>query len=403
MKRLTSLRLLIGLLLLLGAWPATAQRPPYARGAVPYLAVQRDVLIGDAALAGAPVRWRVDQARQLLAHYDRAAADGLPELQPYAVPLRDALADGSPSLISVVARRAALRLLEARRSGCCHTAARREWNITDDALPPAEQALDEALARNQLDQLFTQADPAHPFYAALRLALRTETDPARRRLLMLNMDRWRWMPRDLGQRYILVNAPAFEAALWDNGVELARWRVVVGRTRSRTPVFSAQVTGVNFNPWWEIPQSIVAESVGALRRTNPGEFARRGYVVQNGRYRQRPGPANALGRMKLVMPNGYAVYLHDTPAQALFAQEVRVGSHGCVRVAEALSLATALLSTRQGGWSRSDTDALVASGRTQTVPLAAPIPVYIGYFTAEPAGDGSIRYLPDIYGRDRSS
>lgn len=401
MMRYASLPRLFLLLLMMVALPASAQRSPVYRGAVPYLVVQRDVLVGDAALAGAPLRWRVDQARQLLAHYDRAAADGLPELWPHATPLRDALADGSPVLIDLTARRAAPRLLDARRSGCCHAAARRGWDIADDALSPAHVALDQAVATNRIDQLFNEADPAHPFYTSLRLALRTEGYPARRRQLMLNMDRWRWMPRDLGSRYILVNAPAFEAALWDNGVEVARWRVVVGRQRSRTPVFSAEVTGVNFNPWWEIPTSIVNESIGALRRNNPGEFARRGYVVQNGRYRQRPGPANALGRMKLVMPNGYAVFLHDTPAQALFEQEVRVGSHGCVRVADALGLATALLSTRPGGWTQEDTDALVASGRTQTITLARPIPVYIAYFTAEPAGDGTIRYLPDIYGRDR--
>lgn len=391
---------LLLIMLLLAAFPASAQRAPVFRGATPYLMVHRDVLLGDAAVVGAPMRWRPDQARRLLAQYDRAAADGLPELTPYAAPLRDALADGSLFLIDITARRAALRLLEARRTGCCHSAARRDWDIADDTLPAADTLIDQALATNQIDELFTNADPAHPFYAALRLALRTEADPVRRRQLMLNMDRWRWMPRELGQRYILVNAPAFEAGLWENGVEVQRWRVVVGRPRTRTPVFSAQVTGVIFNPWWEIPQSIVAESIGALRRSNPREFARRGYVVENGRYRQRPGAANALGRMKLVMPNGYAVYLHDSPAQALFQQEVRVGSHGCVRVADALSLATALLSTRAGGWTMADSNAVIASGRTRSVTLGQGIPVYIAYFTAEPAGDGSIRYFDDIYGHD---
>lgn len=393
--------LLLTVLLLFGSFPASAQRAPVFRGATPYLMVHRDILLGDAAVIGATMRWRPDQARRLLTHYDRAAGDGLPELTPYAAPLRDALADGSLLLIDITARRAALRLLEARRSGCCHSAARRDWDIADDALAPADVAIDQALASNRIDELFASADPAHPFYAALRLALRSEVDPARRRQLMLNMDRWRWMPRQLGQRYILVNAPAFEAGLWENGIEVQRWRVVVGRQRSPTPVFSAQVTGVIFNPWWEIPQSIVAESIGALRRSNPREFARRGYVVENGRYRQRPGPANALGRMKLNMPNGYAVYLHDSPAQALFQQEVRVGSHGCVRVADALSLATALLATRAGGWTMAESDAVIASGRTRSVALGERIPVYITYFTAEPAGDGSIRYLSDIYGLDR--
>src|SRR3546814_1081190 len=114
------------------------------------------------------------------------------------------------------------------------------------------------------------------------------------------------------------------------------WQVIVGKTKTPTPVFAAQVTGVTFNPWWEIPESIVAESVGKLVRTRPAEAARRGYVVQDGRYRQRPGPQNALGRMKLMMPNPYSIYLHDTPAQSLFARDVRAFSHGCVREGGAL-------------------------------------------------------------------
>ncbi len=147
----------------------------------------------------------------------------------------------------------------------------------------------------------------------LRTAFATEADPARRATLARNMERWRWMPRSLGTRYLLVNAAAFEVALWDKGHKVESWPVVIGKARTPTPVFSTMVTGVIYNPWWNIPKSIVAESVGALTRKNPAEAKRRGYVWSDGTFRQRPGRKNALGLMKLVMPNDYTIYLHDTP------------------------------------------------------------------------------------------
>src|SRR3546814_16763830 len=126
------------------------------------------------------------------------------------------------------------------------------------------------------------------------------------------------MPRALGARYLVVNAAAFEATLWQNNQRLGRWQVIVGKTKTPTPVFAAQVTGVTFNPWWEIPESIVAESVGKLVRTRPAEAARRGYVVQDGRYPQRPGPQKALGRMQPLRPNPKRIYLQHTPANTHF-------------------------------------------------------------------------------------
>jgi murein L,D-transpeptidase YcbB/YkuD len=218
--------------------------------------------------------------------------------------------------------------------------------------------------------------------------------------LAANLDRWRWMPRDLGGRYLLVNAASFEATLWQDQRLVGRWAVIVGRTKSPTPVFEARVTGVTINPWWEIPSSIAAEGIAAQVARNPAAASRRGYVLQNGRYRQRPGPTNALGRMKLVMPNRYSVYLHDTPAQALFAQDVRAYSHGCVRVGDALGLATTLLAP---AWDRARVDALVAAGATRTIALAQPVPVYVAYFTAEPDEAGGIRYFRDVYHRDRAA
>ncbi len=237
--------------------------------------------------------------------------------------------------------------------------------------------------------------PVHPYRAAVEAAYGAETNPARRAVLAANLDRWRALPAQLGQRHLLVNVPAQEVVLWENGVPVARWDVIVGRPRTPSVSFSAEVTGVNLNPSWYIPQSIVRESVAALVRNNPAEARRRGYVVSGGSYRQRPGPGNALGRMKLVMPNPHAIYLHDTPARHLFDEQARAFSHGCIRVQDAMGFAA-----RLAGMTRAELEARAADGQTRTVPLAQPVPVHITYFTAVPGPDGELLYLNDIYGRD---
>jgi murein L,D-transpeptidase YcbB/YkuD len=159
-----------------------------------------------------------------------------------------------------------------------------------------------------------------------------------------------------------------------------------------------QVTGVTFSPWWDNPQSIVAESVGALTRKRPAEARRRGYVWGNGLYRQKPGPTNALGRMKLAMANPYSVYLHDTPNKALFDKTTRAFSHGCIRVGDALGFAATLLA---GNVPQARLDAILASNQTTEVPLDRSIPVYVVYFTVDISGDGSLTFYKDHYGRDK--
>jgi murein L,D-transpeptidase YcbB/YkuD len=364
------------------------------------------LLLAGLLVASAPVtkpHWARPQVERLIEWMTAADAEGLGAVTADVPAVRAALTDADATTLDAVATAAAVRLLTAHRQGCCNAALRTGWHISEDRVwPSANEAVTTAVAQDQLDQLFGGARPTHPFYTSLRQAFAQEHDPARRATLAANLDRWRWMPRDLGTRYLLVNTAAFEATLWQGSEMIGRWAVVVGKTKSPTPVFRAQVTGVTFNPWWEIPPSIAAESVAGMIAGRPAEAARKGYVLQNGRYRQRPGPTNALGRMKLAMQNGFNVYLHDTPAQALFAQGVRAYSHGCVRVGDALGLATTLLS-RQGDWERARVDALVASGRTETVPLATPMPIYITYFTAEPDGLGGIRLFPDVYHRDRGA
>lgn len=347
--------------------------------------------------------WSPAQVERLIAWLDFSRADALNIAESEVPKLRMAQSAGDSAQIDRLATGAAEKLLDGFYRGCCDASLKTGWHIAGDRPEIDPQTLiADALTRNRLDQLFIAAEPHHPYYRAMRRAYVKETDPARRATLAANMDRWRWMPRTLGRRYLLVNAASFEAMLWQDGELAGRWAVIVGKTKSPTPIFAAQVTGVILNPWWEIPSSIAAEGIAAMVRRNPAAAAKRGYIYENGRYRQRPGPNNALGRMKLMMPNPYSVYLHDTPAQGLFEENIRAFSHGCVRVGDALGLATALLEPT-GAWDREQVDAAVATNKTQTVSLAEPIPVYVTYFTAEPDDDGNMRYFPDIYKRDKAA
>ena len=348
--------------------------------------------------AGPPPHWSDAELARLTEWLTASSGDGIATVAAQVPRLQALQASGDRAATDAFATATAEQLLTYHRDGCCNAPLRAGWHISNGlGTVDSSSAVAAAVRDDSLDLLFGQARPSHPYYHALRSAYVGEQDAERRKILAINLDRWRWMPRNLGGRYLLVNTAAFEASLWEGKQMIGRWQVVVGKTGSPTPIFSASVSGVTINPWWEIPPAIAAESVAGLVARDPAAAARQGYVREGNRYRQRPGPRNALGRMKLVMPNGYNVYLHDTPAQTLFAKEVRAYSHGCVRVGDALGLAAALLGE---AWPRTRLDAAVATGNTQTLALASVIPVYITYFTAEPDGLGSMRYFPDIYHRD---
>lgn len=339
----------------------------------------------------APVAvWSAQEIAQLKTWLAHASADALP-VQP--VP---ALDQTDAAQLDAAATGAALALARQHLLGATP---RTGWAI-DDA---SDQAIDlparlsAALAAHDLDAFFRALSPRHPDYAVLKAAYATEPNALRRARIALNMERWRWMPLDLGPRHVLVNVPAFEATLSETGKPARIWPVVVGKLSTPTPVLSAQISGVIYNPWWEVPESIVRESVGGLMRRAPAAAAARGYVFDQGRYRQKPGPSNALGQMKLAMPNPQAIYLHDTPSKRHFALPVRAFSHGCIRVGNALDFAATLL---EGVTTRAKADAIVKSAKTQMVPLTAPIPVYIAYFTASVDAGGKIRFSNDIYGKD---
>ena len=340
--------------------------------------------------------WSPEALSQLHRWLAEAPGHALPA--PSTAALDAAQQSGDVAGIDRAATQAALQLARAIALGCTASDARSGWHVPDaDARLDLAAMLRDALAGQRVDAFFADLLPQHPDYAALHAAYATETDPARRATIARNMERWRWMPHALGKDFLQVNAAAFRVDLWRDGAKARSWKVIVGKVSSPTPVFMATVRGVQVNPWWDIPPNIVRESVGSLVRRHPDLARKRGYVWGGGRYRQRPGPGNSLGLMKLVMPNSFNIYLHDTPTKSLFARDVRAFSHGCVRVDDAMGLAEALL---MPDVPRAQIDAAVASGATTDLRLAHSLPVYITYFTAEPGEDGKIAILPDIYNRD---
>lgn len=336
-----------------------------------------------------PPEWTPAQVVHLQALIDNMPAEGLADCQiDNSFDIHDANA----------ATAAARQLAQAYLQGCLTGLDRARWHIKSrDNLIDNDKLIRLALSRNELGPLFEAYKPQNPHYQALRSALATEADPQKRAIIKLNMERWRWMPLYLGETYLIVNAASFEVTLWKNHKKTGTWPVIVGKTKTPTPVFDTEVSGVILNPWWEIPSSIVAEGIGAMVRNRPATARRKGYVFQNGRYRQRPGPGNALGLMKLIMPNSYSVYLHDTSNRKLFANSVRAYSHGCVRVGDAIGFAKTLLASDQSG---AAVDAILDEGTTETLKMTKSIPIYIAYFTAEGTGNGDVAFYPDIYQRD---
>lgn len=245
------------------------------------------------------------------------------------------------------------------------------------------------------------------------LAVPIDDDVAR---IERSLDRWRWMPRDLGGTHLLVQIPAYRLQLVRDGAVVDDMAVVTGKPDTPTPVFADQVETVVLNPYWNVPSSIARDQHAVKARTDPGWLAANGYEVvdargrridpqaASGRYgtgwriRQRPGRGNALGTLKILFPNDHAVYLHDTPQRHLFARSSRAYSHGCVRVEHPHRLAAALLGDR----SEQDVTAAVATGRQEWLPVEAEIPIYLVYMNAEADEDGAVRFLPDVYGLDRA-
>lgn len=242
--------------------------------------------------------------------------------------------------------------------------------------------------------------------------------------LVVNLERWRWMPAELGPRHILVNIPAFQVVVRDGDEPVLRLRAIVGREYRQTPVFSGRMTYLVLAPFWHVPPGIAGRDKLPEIRRDPSYIAAQRMTLldlrtnrpvdprsvdwstmtaaqfnQRYRLRQDPGPQNALGDVKFMFPNPYNVYLHDTPTRELFGETERAFSSGCIRVENPLELASFLL-REDPSWTPDRIRRTVEGGAETTAALTAAVPVHLQYWTAFVDEDGRLNYRRDLYDRD---
>lgn len=242
--------------------------------------------------------------------------------------------------------------------------------------------------------------------------------------ILANLERERWVAGEAGDRYIAVNLADFTLRLYDQGRETFTSKVVIGTPYNRTPVFRRDMTYLEINPFWNVPPSIAGKELLTKIRKNPAYFGENGYELFSSwsesatlvdpqtvdwssvtaarfpyKIRQKPGIDNALGRIKFMLPNEFNIYLHDTPAKALFSQAERSFSHGCVRVEKPIDLAVFVLQD-EAAWNRESVIAAIEKGDRRVVSLNKPLPVQIDYQTAWVDQSGVLQFRGDVYGRD---
>ena len=242
--------------------------------------------------------------------------------------------------------------------------------------------------------------------------------------IRVNMERWRWLPQDLGKRYVMVNTAAFKLNINENEKTAQSIKAIVGKIKSPTPVLSRKIKYLELNPYWNIPFNIALDNIIPCIKENPD------YLLENNirilenwkedarelapesiewnkitrknffyRFRQDPSNLNALGRIKFMFPNRFSIYLHDTPSRELFNMTKRTFSSGCIRIEKPMQLATYLLRDHPK-WNLEKLVAAVNSKKNQTILLSHPVNIHILYWTAWVDEDGIINFREDIYGRD---
>ncbi len=228
--------------------------------------------------------------------------------------------------------------------------------------------------------------------------------------LLVNIERHRWLPRDMGYKHVLVNQAEFRLRVYEGQKITFATNVVIGKNKHQTPVFYNKIRTVVVNPYWNIPNSIIYNEMRKKIIADPSYLSRNNYEAIGNiswekatkRYvpfaiRQRPGRRNALGIVKFLFPNRHSIYLHDTPSKSLFGRASRAFSHGCVRVQNPRALALNLM-----GWSEKQFNALIKAGRNRHFALKNKVPVYLTYMTATVNEQGKLRYFRDVYGRDKA-
>ena len=347
-----------------------------------------------------PVIWNVPSAFELLAYISRIGAEGLNPADYDPAGLQAAIQTGNLAAISAAATERFNLVSSDLALGHIQKPGRTDWFVVDNDLSAEKQdaLLRSALAQRNLTASLNALLPTHPQYAALKVALSATppSDAARRDRIRLNLDRWRWLPRDLGNKYIIVNVPGFHATLVENGVNRWKQRAIAGKLSTPTPQLNATAVGVILNPAWNVPKSIEKEAAGK-KGFKPIRSADGKKILY---WQQPPGPTNALGQLKFVMPNSKAIYLHDTNARSRFNDSTRALSHGCVRTQHIIDLATELLGDDNGEWTPEKIQAALDSKKTVQANFVKPLPVYIVYFSSAALLDGRIVNYRDLYGRD---
>ncbi|MES2119771.1 MAG: L,D-transpeptidase family protein [Pseudomonadota bacterium] len=378
--------------------PAPAIRAP-AQPAVQPPAIPGQVQAAPVPVPLPPAVWDPANVQALAAFIGTIGAEGLNPADYDVAGLQAAIASQDVAAISAAATERFNLVSSDLALGHVRRAARPAWFMADPDLDSERQdaLLRSALAAHDVPGALIGLLPTHPQYAALKAALAATApeDNVRRDKIRLNMDRWRWLPRELGPKYIIVNVPGFHATLVENGVNRWKQRAIAGALKTPTPQLSAMAVGVVLNPSWEVPPSITGEVAG-----------KKGFVpvMKDGkliRWSQPPGPTNALGRLKFVMYNPQNIYLHDTNARSRFSSRMRALSHGCIRTEHILDLATELLTDDGGTWKPERIQAQLATGKTKQANFVKPLPVYIVYFTSAALLDGRIVEYEDLYGRDK--
>ena len=397
-----------------------------------FLRYASDVSHGVGDLAHADPNWKIrgDEAQtDLLALLDKALDDNsvgktLDELtpqHPQYVALRDQLAKyreiagrgGWPTLPSE------LKLKPNQESPAVPLLARRLAATGDYSGSIDEQNTAYGPDLQEAVKRFQRRHGLEPDAVVGKAAVEQMNVPVDRRIteIALNLERWRWLPRTLGDRFILVNIPEFRLEVWDHDRVPLSMRVVVGKKDTPTPIFADDMTHVVFAPYWNVPNDIVQKETlpsvlkdpDFLTRTNMEVLDKSGNPIDPStvdlgnagayRFRQRPGSANSLGLVKFMFPNQFNVYLHDTPADSLFARATRSFSHGCVRLEQPQQLAQYVLGD-QPDWTPERIDQAMHAGQEKTVRLAHALPVYLGYWTARVSADGLLQFRNDLYGID---
>ncbi len=240
----------------------------------------------------------------------------------------------------------------------------------------------------------------------------------RQKQIMLNMERWRWMPDDLGAEHFLINIAGFELEHVLKGTTIDRMNVVVGAVATQTPEFSGAMQYIELNPYWTVPYNIALGEMLPKLKADPLAYAGDFELYVGGKladwasvnwqqygagsfpftFRQKPGPKNALGKVKFMLPNRFNIYLHDTPAKDKFFNSARAFSHGCIRLSKPIELAYSMLARK--GLDKVSVDGIWAGGQNTRIDLPQAVPVHIVYATAY-SDENGIEFRTDVYGRDR--